>query len=384
MVTQMMEKATVRVRRHERGLLFVHGDFARVLQPGVYRFWERLLSQERARVDVVSVLTPRLEHPLLDVLLEDPMLREQVSVFDLSQTQRALIWVDERLHAVHGPGKYVYWNSPPAPAKVRVEVLNADTLRFEHPRRDAVVEHSQAGVWFDSVDVPSESAVLVYRSGDLEGRLPSGRNVLFRGQGKLSYKSVDLREKTAEVAGQEIMTGDKVSLRVTLVVSYQVVDAVKSVTVAADADQALYREAQLALRVAVGSRTLDQLLADKNAVGGEVQSALSSRTGEFGVQVRSVGLRDVILPGEMKMILNQVIEAEKRAQAELIRRREETAAARSQANTARILAENPGLGRLRELELLKEVLAGTNATFVFAQGDLADQVRALVTSTNKS
>lgn len=378
MVTQLMERATVRVRRHERGLMFVNGDFSRVLGPGEYRFWDRILNPERTRVEMVSVLTPRLEHPLLDVLLEDAGLREQVKVFDLSQTQRALVWVGERLHAIHGPGRYAYWNSPPATHPVRVEVLNSEELRFEHPRRDAVVEHAQSGQWFESVDVPEDAAVLVYRSGRLESRLPAGRNVLFRGHGKLGYKSVDLREKMLEVAGQDIITGDKVSLRVTMLVSFRVVDPLKSVSVVADAEQAVYREAQLALRTSVGARTLDQVLADKNSIGGEVQSALHARAAEFGVQVRSVGLRDVILPGEMKTILNQVMEAEKRAQAELIRRREETAATRSQANTARLLAENPALARLRELELLKDVLAGTNATFVFGQGDLADQVRALV------
>ena len=93
MVTQLMERATVRVRRHERGLMFVNGDFSRVLGPGEYRFWDRILNPERTRVEMVSVLTPRLEHPLLDVLLEDVGLREQVRVFDLSQTQRALVWV---------------------------------------------------------------------------------------------------------------------------------------------------------------------------------------------------------------------------------------------------------------------------------------------------
>jgi regulator of protease activity HflC (stomatin/prohibitin superfamily) len=93
--------------------------------------------------------------------------------------------------------------------------------------------------------------------------------------------------------------------------------------------------------------------------------------------VRSVGLRDIILPGEMKQILNQVIEAEKQAQANLIRRREETAAARSQANTAKLLAENPALARMKELESLAEILAGTKATFVLGGGDLGAQVRRL-------
>ena len=89
-------------------------------------------------------------------------------------------------------------------------------------------------------------------------------------------------------------------------------------------------------------------------------------------------MRDIILPGDMKLLLNQVIAASKEAEANLIRRREETAAARSQANTAKLLAENPQLARLKELEMLKEVLAGAKTTFVFGDGDIAEQVRGLV------
>jgi regulator of protease activity HflC (stomatin/prohibitin superfamily) len=193
-----------------------------------------------------------------------------------------------------------------------------------------------------------------------------------------TWKAVDRREQVADVAGQDIMTNDKVTLRVNLVVAYQVADAVKAVTVVTDHAQALYREAQLALRAAVGTRALDALLTDKESVGTEVRDVLTRRAAEFGLVVRSVGLRDIILPGEMKTILNQVIAAEKQAQANLIKRREETAAARSQANTARLLAESPILARMKELELLQEVLAGTKATFIFGDGDIAEQVRRLI------
>jgi regulator of protease activity HflC (stomatin/prohibitin superfamily) len=184
----------------------------------------------------------------------------------------------------------------------------------------------------------------------------------------------------ADVAGQEIMTADKVTLRVNLLVTYVVADVVKAVTSVGDYAQSLYREAQLALRAAVGTRTLDSLLSDKESVGGEVREALSKRTSEIGVQVRGVGLRDIVLPGDMKLILNQVIAATKEAEANLIKRREETAAARSQANTAKLLAESPALARLKELELLKDVLAGAKTTFVFGPGDIADQVRGLMTT----
>jgi len=153
---------------------------------------------------------------------------------------------------------------------------------------------------------------------------------------------------------------------------------VKAVSSVGDYAQALYREAQLTLRAAVGTRTLDALLADKESVGNDVRLALSARSVEFGIAVRGVGLRDIVLPGDMKTLLNQVIAAQKEAEANLIRRREETASVRSQANTAKLLADSPQLSRLKELELLNEVLAGTSATFVFGEGDLAEQVRKLV------
>jgi len=168
--------------------------------------------------------------------------------------------------------------------------------------------------------------------------------------------------------------------RVTLVVTHQVVDAVSAVTVVEDFRQALYREAQLALRAVVGARTLEELLTAKEATGAEIREVVEQRANAFGVTVKRVGLRDIVLPGDMKEILNRVITAQKEAEANLIKRREETAAARSQANTARLLAQNPVLARIKELELLQEVLAGTKATFVLGHGDLSGQIRGLLGS----
>src|SRR5262249_811401 len=143
-------------------------------------------------------------------------------------------------------------------------------------------------------------------------------------------------------------------------------------------------EAQLALRAAVGARNLDTLLADKETVGNEVREAIARRVEEFGVTIRGVGLRDIILPGDMREILNRVITAEKEAQANLIKRREETAAARSEANTAKLLTEFPLLARLKELEALKDVLQGAKLSFVLGQGDLATQIRGLIGADRES
>jgi regulator of protease activity HflC (stomatin/prohibitin superfamily) len=258
-----------------------------------------------------------------------------------------------------------------------------NAFALAHPRVQAVLAHPDASRWLDGVAVGQTETALLYRDGVLVGSLDPGLHVYWKGTGRVHWKAVDLREQVADVGGQEIITSDKVSLRVNLVVTWQVEDAVKAAAASADHAQALYREAQLVLRAAVGTRALDDMLADKESVGAEVLEALVVRARPLGLAVRGAGLRDIILPGDMKTLLNQVIAAQKEAEANLIRRREETAQVRSQANTAKLLADNPALLRVREMELLKDVLASAKATFVFGPGDLADQVRSLAVTAKE-
>jgi regulator of protease activity HflC (stomatin/prohibitin superfamily) len=145
-----------------------------------------------------------------------------------------------------------------------------------------------------------------------------------------------------------------------------------------DAKQALYRETQLALRAVVGARELDALLADKDVVAREVEEQLRRRAGELGLSVLSAGVRDIILPGDMKELMNKVTEARKAAEANLVTRREETAALRSQANTAKLMADNPVLMRLRELEVLEKVAGGGKLSVVLSDKGLADRVVNLI------
>ena len=362
-----------RIRRHEVGLLFREGDFIRPLAPGTYRvpLWRML----RTRIEVIDTLRTRFEHPLLDVLIRDERVKGALLIVDLTDTQRALVWKDGRLLQIAGPGRHAFWKIQ---AELSAEVYDTNEFAFVHPKLQAILAQPDAAKWFDGVMVGAEEDVLLYRDGVLIDRLSPGLHVFWKGTGKVTWKTVDRREQVADVAGQEIMTSDKVTLRVNLLVTYVVHDVVRAVTAVADHAQALYREAQLVLRAAVGTKTLDALLSDKESVGADVRDALSPRAEAIGVSVRSVGLRDIVLPGDMKSLLNQVIAASKEAEANLIKRREETAAARSQANTAKLLSENPQLARLKELELLKDVLAGTKATFVFGDGDIADQIRGLV------
>ena len=174
------------------------------------------------------------------------------------------------------------------------------------------------------------------------------------------------------------MTSDKVTLRVNAILTYRVTDPRRSVTAADNFGQSLYRAAQLALREVVGQHALDQFLNEKNALAAQVHQQLTARSGELGAEMLQLGIRDIILPGDMKELMNRVTEAKKAAEANLIARREETAAIRSQANTARLLDANPTLMRLRELEVLEKVAASTNLRIHLGEGGLSEQLSKLI------
>ncbi len=362
----------IRIRKHEVGLWFRHGDLKRALAPGAYWILTGLLSLRRNRVEVINTLDTKFEHRLLDVMVDE--LRDRLVVVELTANERALVWKDGRLGWVLGPGRHAFWKRP---YRIDVETFDVTAFKFEHTKLEAVLNHSGGARFLDGVRVEAHERVLLFRDGGLVDEFGPGIHVFWKDAGKITWKAVDLREQVADVAGQEIMTADKVTLRVNLVVTYQITDPRAAVTVVSDHAQALYRQAQLVLRASVGARPLDKVLTDKDAVGREVREALAGRAAEFGVAVRGVGLRDIILPGDMKSILNQVIEAQKAAEANLIRRREETAAARSQANTAKLLAGNPTLARMKELEALQEILRGAKATFVIGRGELTEQIGRL-------
>jgi regulator of protease activity HflC (stomatin/prohibitin superfamily) len=273
------------------------------------------------------------------------------------------------------PGLYALWT---VFHDVKVETFDAQAVRFDHANLAAIVQAKGAMALLETTTVEAGHAGLLFKDGRHEATLAPGVYAAWKGVARVRVVDVDLREQVADVAGQEIMTADKVTLRLNAVVTYRVADPVKAVTTVEDHRQALYREAQLALRAVVGTRELDVLLGDKDGVAAELDGIVRARAAGFGLDVLGLGIRDVILPGEMKDLMNKVTEARKAAEAALVTRREETAAMRSQANTAKILESNPTLMRLRELEVLETVAQKSNLTVVLGEKGLTDRVVKLL------
>ena len=347
------------VRKHERGLLFKDGDFIRFLVPGNYRFFS-VFSQYA--IETYDLSEARFNHRLVDYFLEHEAtaVAELFEVVITGEDEVAIVYVNERVASVLSPSeRQVYWKGL---AKLRVErhdlnegiKLSRTATKRLVDARDARVltQAAKAAVAFV---VPDGNVGLLYVDGEITDTLSAGLHAFWNVAHSVHVGVADLRIKPLDVQGQEILTKDKVALRVNVTASYQYVDAAKALRAIKDPLDQLYKEIQFGLRAAVGTRTLDALLEDKSAIDRDIADHLGERFADIGLSVVSVGVKDIILPGDMKDLLARVVEAEKAAQANVIRRREETNATRSLLNTAKVMESNSVALRLKELETLEKI-----------------------------
>ena len=241
------------------------------------------------------------------------------------------------------------------------------------PRRKGTVKGRDAIL---TVQVPAWHVGVLKIDGETQALLPPGLTAYWKINHLVEAEVVDTRLQVLEVSGQEILTKDKVNLRINLAANWRYSDVLLAFSQLTKPIDHLYRELQFALREAVGTRTLDELLEDKQVIDDVVSEQVKSRMLPFGMEIASLGVKDIVQPGDMKNILAQLVEAEKSAQANVIRRREETAATRSLLNTAKVMENNPVALRLKELETLERVAERIDNISVF--GGLDQVLHGLV------
>ena len=369
------------VAQHERGFLFRDSQLIKVLEPGVYRLFDPF---GHARIELHDLGQAVCANKHAELLLKSAgdRLSRHLEMVVMPDHQIGLVYRDDKFIELVAPGeRKVYWKAPYTLRVERIDLqadLNVPKDLAEalfRTRGGVVVREIQP--YIHAAEVTDHHVGLLLVDGEFRQILKPGFHAFWAIKRHIAVEQLDTRVQAMEVQGQEILTHDKVSLRLNLGAQYQIVDPVKARTRLQQPLDWLYRELQFALRQAVGSRNLDKLLEDKELVDREVSDKVAARAADNGFVLRSVGLKDVILPGEMKEILNQVVQAEKTAQANVIKRREETAATRSLLNTAKLMEQNPTLLRLKELETLEKVTDKVDRLTVFGglDGILKDTVK---------
>jgi regulator of protease activity HflC (stomatin/prohibitin superfamily) len=176
---------------------------------------------------------------------------------------------------------------------------------------------------------------------------------------------IDLRTVTLDVPPQEVITKDNVSIKVSAVVYYRVLDPEKSFLQVEDYHYATSQLAQTTLRSICGQAELDEVLAEREKLNLKIQEILDAETEPWGVKVSKVEIKEIDLPEEMKRAMAKQAEAERERRAKIISADGEYQASKTLLEAAQIMAQNPITLQLRYLQTLTEIASEKNSTILF-------------------
>ncbi|MBS9781022.1 MAG: slipin family protein [Gammaproteobacteria bacterium] len=353
--------STAILLEHQIGMMSVDDRFEKVLSAGEYAWWKRSSTVKVNAYNTQGNNAIETDKAVLALAeLHNEALQMAIQCLETKENQVAFVYQDGVFIDVLPPAcKGFLWKNT---HEYRIDYHHiTDNERIEDSlwkvlKQEQNVMLSLWNMGLIAMDtLPNQHIGLHYVDKQFVQTLATGEYAWWTLGSSVNIEAVDMRLQNMEISGQEILTQDRVSIRLNLLSTWQVEDAEKLVLNVKNYSDFLYREMQLALRTVVATKTLDELLADKNLLNSEVKDIVEPIAKAQGISVQSVGVKDVILPGEMKDILSKVVEAQKTAEANIIKRREETQATRSLHNTAKVMENNPVLLRLKELESLEKI-----------------------------
>jgi len=358
----------VRINAGKVGLVFRGGDYLRVLTQGKYwlGFNQRVLIYDLANTFMAPIA--------LELLLQDKTLEAMLEVIEVKDNELVLVFEKGNFKNTLSAGRYVYWKGLITREFTRIDLSkiyiteNVDKALFSHYELSKYIRTFEVSAYEKAVLLVDD----VYTK-TLEG----GTYRFWRNDTSIKIAKADLRQLQLEIAGQELLTKDKAGIRINFYTQYKVTDIEKALLDNKDYEKQLYITMQLVLRAYVGAYSLDELLERKENIAEAVFEDVKTSASKLGVTVLNCGIRDVILTGEMKDIMNQVLVAQKRAQANTITRREETASTRSLLNTAKLMEDNNMLYKLKEMEYVEKIADKIGEITVSGHGNIVTQLKEI-------
>ena len=348
------------VQRNHRTAVLRDGVFVQALQPGRHWVWTWGVT-ETVDIDITADLLALDESDPLPIDLEGTRI---VTVLPGQVVIRKL---GGRVRQVLEVGHYRVWEG----AGYDEERVTIDLLAEPQALLPSDVLEPTLGLWAE-VSASRRTALVLHQDGEPVGVLRDGRYRLWR-KSPWSVIAVPLALRSLDVAAQDVVTRDQIPVRVKPAATYRVVDPMVRVSEPEGPDQA-YGAVQQALREVIASRDFDALVSDRDALSDELLARARTVLPHLGLVLERVWIKDIILPGEVKAMVNRVTMARKEAEAYGIKRREEVAATRQMANTAKLLEQNPILLRLKELEAIGEIVGKIDKLVVVGGQDLTRQV----------
>jgi len=358
----------LRINAGQVGLVFRNGDYVKALTQGKY--WIGL-SQKVLLYDM------RLEFKssiALEILLKDEKLNALLEVVEVKDNALVLMYENGNFKSVLTAGRYVYWKGLIDRNFVRVDLSK---IYISEKIDEALFKKYELARYIRIFEVESYEKGLLIIDGEYTKTLDAGTYRFWNNDTKVKVLKVDLRQMQMELAGQELLTKDKAALRINFYADYKVVDIEKALLDNKNFEKQLYISLQMILRRYGSASNFDELLDKKENIVEAVFDDIQGIAKTLGVKILNCGIRDIILTGEMKDIMNQVLIAQKKAQANVITRREETASTRSLLNTAKLMGENDMLYKLKEMEYVEKIADKIGEITLNGNGNMVKQLREI-------
>jgi len=334
-----------KINENECGYLIRRGRFEKLLTVGTYYF----LSLSGCEVKIVpmtgAVNTCGIPE---EILMKNPEFASRVVKNVLPDTSIAIRFVNGAFREVVCKPETLFWN---VFEKNEFQVIDITKPWMEETLPRMYMELMPAK-YYKKIVIKDGETGLLYFDNQFERQL--------------------------EISGQEILTADKVGVRLNVICTYRITDPRRLVMLVENVGTQLYTHAQLILREYVGRFRLDELLEQKEEISQYVLEEMKKKQEDYCVEIVSAGIKDIILPGEIREIMNTVLLAEKRAQANVITRREEVASTRSLLNTARLMDENQTLFKLKEMEYLERICDKVGTISINGGKGVMEQLAELV------
>lgn len=363
----------IKVEAYKVAIVLKNGKFVKLLGEGTYWFWNE-------DVIVYNMTAPFVPPINMNILLQYPAITNALHVVDVKENEIVLQYENGFYKNMLTTGRYAYWKGVINYEFVRI---NLDNYEIDANVDKAVLLKTSLAGSVRAFVVESFEQGLMFVDGKFNRKLGPGTYYFWKNATTIEIKKADTRLMQMEISGQEILTKDKANIRINFYTQYKVTDIEKALLENKDYDKQMYTMIQLALREYIGGFTLDEMLEKKENISAYIIESLMEKTTGLGVEITNAGIRDLILPGDMKDIMNQVLIAEKKAQANTIMRREETASTRSLLNTAKLMEENEMLMRLKEMEYVEKIADKINNISVGGGGAILEQMRQLFVPAKK-
>ena len=355
------------IRDNQAGFVFKNGVFQKMITAGTWHFpkiagYTVVIEEMLDELDYIEVP--------YQVLSKDTAFLNATMHVEIPDGSVGFIYMNGKLTSFANRKEYIFWNVFDK-YEVRIVPMTETLIGTEVSKHmlSLVPKHL-----YTEVSVGEGEVGLVYYDNVMQNQLSKGVYRFWNYNHAVSYCVLDMKQKELDIVGQEILTKDKIGIRMNIACMYKIRDAVEFVATISDLKGQLYPAIQLVIREIVGNYRLDEILEAKEQISREIYEALKGKEEMFCVNFLTAGIKDIILPGEIREIMNSVLVAEKAAQANVISRREEVASTRSLLNTAKLMDENQTLYKLKELEYLEKICEKVGEISVNGNAGIMEQL----------